>query len=578
MSETAAPEKPWPAVSLAQARAILTVPGSRFEMEEKLIRGVPTRVWKSAPPTLRDVFLAGVGYGERPFLVYEQERTSYRAFSRAALALSQALRNARVRKGDRVAIAMRNLPEWPAAFFGALLTGAIAVPLNAWWTGAELEYALKDSGSKVAFLDAERFERLAEHLPRCPELERLYVSRDEEEIAHPKVTKLEDVLGRTRDWEGLPDRAVPDVPLDPDGDATIFYTSGTTGHPKGAFGTHRNSTSAIIAGAYSLAQACVRRGDPVPQPGAQPRSYLLVVPFFHATGCQAILIPALFQGAKIVLMHRWDAEAAMHLIERERCTHAGGVPTIAWQLIEHPARSRYDLSSLQMVSYGGAPAASELVRRIKQAFPHSSPGFGWGMTETAATFTTHQAEDYLNRPESCGPAVPVCDMRIVGASGETLPAGAVGELWAKGPNVVKGYWNNPEATAQTFAEGWLKTGDLARLDEEGFCYIVDRKKDMLIRGGENIYSIEVEEVLYAHPAVMDAALVGIPHRTLGEEPGAVVTLKPGARASEAELREFVAARLAAFKVPVKIAFWPEPLPRNPNGKILKAELKRMFLA
>jgi long-chain acyl-CoA synthetase len=318
VSETAAPEKPWPAVSLAQARAILTVPGSRFEMEEKLIRGVPTRVWKSAPPTLRDVFLAGVGYGERPFLVYEQERTSYRAFSRAALALSQALRNARVRKGDRVAIAMRNLPEWPAAFFGALLTGAIAVPLNAWWTGAELEYALKDSGSKVAFLDAERFERLAEHLPRCPELERLYVSRDEEEIAHPKVTKLEDVLGRTRDWEGLPDRAVPDVPLDPDGDATIFYTSGTTGHPKGAFGTHRNSTSAIIAGAYSLAQACVRRGDPVPQPGAQPRSYLLVVPFFHATGCQAILIPALFQGAKIVLMHRWDAEAAMHLIERER--------------------------------------------------------------------------------------------------------------------------------------------------------------------------------------------------------------------------------------------------------------------
>jgi len=279
-----------------------------------------------------------------------------------------------------------------------------------------------------------------------------------------------------------------------------------------------------------------------------------------------------------VLMHRWDAENAMRLIERERCTHAGGVPTVAWQLIEHPARSKYDLSSLQAVAYGGAPAASELVRRIKQAFPHASPGFGWGMTETCAPFTTHQAEDYLNRPESCGPAVPVCDMRIVGSAGETLPPGEVGELWAKGPNVVKGYWNKPEETAQTFVDGWLKTGDLAKLDEEGFCYIVDRKKDMLIRGGENIYSIEVEEALYSHPAVMDAALVAIPHRTLDEEPGAVVTLKLGAEASEAELREFVAARLAAFKVPVKIVFWPEPLPRNASGKILKGELKRLFQA
>jgi long-chain acyl-CoA synthetase len=576
VSRSAPQTNPWPAVSLAEARALLTAPGSRFEMEEKLIRGVRTRVWKHAPPTLRDVFLAGMAHGERVFLVYEEERASYRAFSRAALALAHALIEAGVRKGDRVAIAMRNLPEWPVAFFGTLLAGAIATPLNAWWTGAELEYALKDSGAKIAFADAERFERIVEHLPNCPNLERVYVCRDEEEIAHPKVTKLEDILGRVRDWELLPDRSPPEVPLDPDDDATIFYTSGTTGHPKGALGTHRNSTSAIVAGAYSLAQACVRRGEPPPQPGAQARSYLLVVPFFHATGCQAIMIPALFQGAKIVLMHRWDVEAAMRLIERERCTHAGGVPTVAWQLIEHPARGKYDLSSLLAVSYGGAPAASELVRRIKQAFPHASPGFGWGMTETSAPFTTHQAEDYLNRPESCGPAVPVCDMRIVGSAGEPLPPGEVGELWAKGPNVVKGYWNKPEATAQTFVDGWLKTGDLAKLDEEGFCYIVDRKKDMLIRGGENIYSIEVEEVLYSHPAVMDAALVAIPHRTLGEEPGAVVTLKLGAKASEAELREFVAARLAAFKVPVKVVFWPEPLPRNANGKILKGELKRLF--
>jgi long-chain acyl-CoA synthetase len=264
------------------------------------------------------------------------------------------------------------------------------------------------------------------------------------------------------------------------------------------------------------------------------------------------------------------------LIERERCTIAGGVPTIAWQLLEHPSRDQYDLSSLEAVSYGGAPAAAELVRRIKTAFPKCAPGCGWGMTETASTFTTHQAEDYEARPDSCGPAVPVCDMRIVAADGTELPAGEVGELWAKGPNVVKGYWNKPKETAETFVDGWVKTGDLAKLDEEGFCYIVDRKKDMLIRGGENIYCIEVENMLYQHPAVMDAALVGLAHRTLGEEPAAVVTLKPDATATEEELRAFVAEHLAAFKVPVRIVFHRGMLPRNPNGKILKQALKQLF--
>src|SRR5260370_13838859 len=390
-SQSAPQAKPWPAVSLAEARAILTAPGSRFEREEMRIRGIGTRVWKHEPPTLRDVFHAGMAHGERVFLVYEEERSSYRAFARAALALADALVEAGVRKGDRVAIAMRNLPEWPAAFFGALLAGAIATPLNAWWTGAELEYALKDSGAKIAFADAERFERIVEHLPNCPDLERVYVCRDEEEIAHPKVTKLEGILGRVRDWELLPDRALPPVGLEPDDDATIFYTSGTTGHPKGALGTHRNSTSAIMAGAYSLAQACVRRGEPLPQPGAQTRSYLLAVPFFHATGCQAIMIPALFQGAKIVLMHRWDAETAMQLIERERCTHAGGVPTVAWQLIEHPARGKYDLSSLQAVAYGGAPAASQLLRPLQPAVPPSSPRPRPGRTDTIPPLTTPPA-------------------------------------------------------------------------------------------------------------------------------------------------------------------------------------------
>jgi long-chain acyl-CoA synthetase len=568
----------FPRVPLAVANQLLTAPGSPFEMEEKAIRGVSTRVWKNLPPTLRDAFVMGRAHGAKTFLVYEDDRATFDTFARATLKLAQQLTKDGVAKGDRVAIIMRNLPEWPVAFYAAAIIGAIVTPLNAWWTGPELEYGLADSGAKIAIVDTERLERINEHLHNCPDLTRVYVAREADEIAHPLISKLEDVIGAVNTWGALPDGTVPDVALDADDPATILYTSGTTGKPKGALGTHRNMLSNILASGYAVARSYVRRGEPVPQPdpNAPPKVTLLSVPFFHATGCFAVMSPTLFAGGKLVLMRRWDAEGAMALIERERCTNAGGVPTIAWQLIEHPARAKYDLSSLEVVSYGGAPSAPELVKRITEAFPKSQPGNGWGMTETSATFTSHLAEDYQLRPDSCGPAVPVCDMKVVDTDGRTLPPGTIGELWGKGPNVVVGYWNKPEATAQTFQDGWVKTGDLAKIDEEGFCFIVDRAKDMLIRGGENIYCVEVENVLYAHPAVMDAAIVAIPHKTLGEEPGAVVTCKPGTHATEAELRAFVAERLAAFKVPVKIEFWAETLPRNANGKIMKSELKKVF--
>jgi len=555
--------KPWPAMSIAQAHAMLTAPGAPFEMEEVEIRGIKTRVWKNLPPTLRELFLLS---------------RSFEAFARAALAMAAALQEEGVEKGDRVALVMRNLPEWPVAFFGILLTGAIATPLNAWWTAPELEYGLRDSGAKVLILDAERLERLSEHLHNCPDLRRVFVAREAEETAHPLVRKLEDVIGTSDGWASLPVGTPPEVAIAPDDDATIFYTSGTTGKPKGALGTHRNLLCNIGAAGVSGARSYLRRGEqpPAPDPNGPQRCTLLAIPFFHATGCHAILCPSLAAGAKIVFFRKWEPEAAMRLIERERVTTAGGVPTIAWQLIEHPARPNYDLSSLEAVAYGGAPSAPELVRKIKEVFPKSQPGNGWGMTETSATVTSHLGEDYENRPDSCGPAAPINDLKITDPDGKTLPPGVVGELWAKGPNIVKGYWNKPEATAQSFVEGWIRTGDLARLDEEGFCFIIDRAKDMLIRGGENIYCVEVENVLYEHPAVMDAALVGIPHKTLGEEPGAVVTLKAGGSATEAELRGFVAERLAAFKVPVRVLFWLETLPRNANGKILKNELKKAF--
>jgi acyl-CoA synthetase (AMP-forming)/AMP-acid ligase II len=559
----------WPAITLGQAQAILTAPGARFEMEERAIRGQVTRVWKNAPPTMPDLVRIARTHGQRLFAVYEDERVSYDAFHRATAAFGAYLAERGVAKGDRVALAMRNLPEWAVIYAAAACLGAIVVPLNAWWTGTELEYGLADSGARLLVCDGERFERIAPHLAALPALEQVIVSRGAK-----GPLSLEGIIGESREWAMLPDLDLPPVDLSPDDDLSIFYTSGTTGNPKGALGTHRNALTNPLSSAYSAARSILRRGEAIPAP--VPKVNLLVIPLFHVTACNAGLMAALATGSTLVMMRKWDTLAALELIEREKVNTTGGVPTIAWQLLEHPERHRFDLSSLEAVAYGGAPSAPELVRQIAAELK-AVPGNGWGMTETSATFTHHAAEDYLNRPDSCGPPVAVAELKIMSLDGShELPVGEVGELWAKGPQVVKGYWNNPQATAAGFVDGWVKTGDLARVDAEGFCYIVDRAKDIIIRGGENIYSIEVENILYDYPGVTDAALVGLPHRTLGEVPAAVIHLAPGSRASEGELQAFLRSRLAPFKVPVHIVFHSETLPRNANGKILKKDLKSLF--
>jgi long-chain acyl-CoA synthetase len=570
----------WPALSIAEADARLTAPGTRFEIEDAVINGVPMRVWKDAPATLRDVFLNGWRFAEREFIVYEDERVTYDAFARATLQLAAQLRRDGVGKGDRVALVMRNLPEWPVAFYAGILAGAIVTPLNAWWTGAELEYALADSGAKLAIVDHERLERLSDHLTALPALDRLYVARASGPLTGPTVADLQSVIGVPDTWASLPVLQPPAVDLQPDEDATILYTSGTTGQPKGALGSHRNMSTHVQTSAFNVARNFLRAGEPVPEgdPHKLPqRIALLAVPLFHVSGLSATLGTTVNAGGKLVLMRRWDAEQAMQLIERERVTVTGGVPTIAAQLIAHPARDQYDLSSLQALNYGGAASAPELLSRIAEAFPGVQPGNGWGMTETTGSFTGNLGTEYVRRPTSAGPATPVGDMRIVSLDGQTeLACGEIGELWVTGPQVVKGYWHDPVTTAAAFVDGWLRTGDLARIDQDGFLYLVDRVKDMLIRGGENIYCVEVENVLHSHPDVLDAAVIGIAHRTLGEEPGAVVHIRSGAGVSETELQAFVRSRLAGYKMPVRIVFWPEMLPRNAAGKILKTELKGVF--
>jgi long-chain acyl-CoA synthetase len=562
---------PWPVMSVKQVEALLTAPGAKFEMETVTIHGVPTRTWKNAPPHMAVLVALSQTHGERLATIYEDERVSYDAQFRAIAALASDLGAGGVAKGDRVVIAMRNLPEWVVAFFAVTSLGAIAVPLNAWWTGEELAYGLADSGAKVLIADDERWERIAPLRHDLPHVSRVLVSR----ATHPLegAERLEEVIGTPHDWPSLPAGHLPAVALTPEDEATILYTSGTTGKPKGALGTHRNFMTNILSTGYAVARTILRRGEALPEPAQKVA--LTVIPLFHATALSSGLMGAMAGGHTIIYMRKFEPVRAMEIIEREKVNSTGGVPTIAWQLIEHPDRHRYDLSSLETIGYGGAPSAPELVRKIAGDLK-VAPGNGWGMTETTATVTTHSGEDYVNRPESCGPAVAVADLKITDPDGRELPAGEVGELWARGPMIVKGYWNRPEATAATFVDGWVRTGDLARLDDEGFCYIVDRAKDMVIRGGENIYSSEVENVLYDHPAVIDCALIGVPHRTLGEEPAAVVHLAPGATVTEAELQAWVRERIAAFKVPVAIRFSDVLLPRNANGKILKRDLKSYF--
>lgn len=545
----------------------LTAPGQMFEIEEIDVRGIPTRVWKHAPSHLPAVLELSRGHGDQDFLVSEDERVGFDEHFRRAAHLAGVLQEHGVTKGDRVAIAMRNFPEWVVAFWAAATAGAVVVPLNAWWTGEELEYGLDDSGATVLFADEERMERLRGHLGGLP-LGLRVVARAEGDV-DDGWERWESVGG-----DAPADASLPDVDLEPEDDATIFYTSGTTGKPKGALGTHRNICTNLMSLYFVGARQALRQGDDLLAGGDRGQNaYLLSVPLFHATGCHSVLVTNTAAGGKLVFMHRWDATRALELIAQEGVTIFGGVPAMAWQVVEHDRFDDYDTSSVRSVSYGGAPAAPELVRRIRERFPKVSPGNGYGLTETSSVTSMNTGDDYVRKPDSVGPAVPVCEVMVVDERGTPLPTGEVGELLIKGPNVVKGYWNRPDATAEAIEEGWLHTGDLARLDDEGFIFVVDRAKDVVIRGGENVYCVEVESVLYEHPDVLDAAVFGLPHKVLGEEVAAAVQVRAGSAVTVGDLQEHVRAHLAAFNVPSHIDLRSEPLPRNPQGKILKRELR-----
>jgi len=568
----------WPAMTIEEVHRALTAPEAMFEMAEEKIGGVTIRTYKNAPLSLRDLFDLSAVYGDKTFIVYEGERLSFADHRLATLKLAHVLQSQYgLKKGDRVALAMRNYPEWSIAFWATAVIGGIIVPLNAWGTGAELEYGITDSGASIAIVDGERLERIRPHLGNLNLSGVIAARTATDQLAGAE--SIDTLIGPQSAYGDLPESEIERVELGPEDNVTIFYTSGTTGKPKGALGTHRNILTNFMSMIFVRHRAALRQGEEPPalDPEAEQKGSLISVPFFHATGCHSILVPTLATGGKLVLMHHWNPEKAIELIEAEKLNSFGGVPAMVWQVLESPEFANHDLSSVEAIGYGGAPSAPDLVRRIKSAFPGVQASNGFGLTETSSVTTMNLGQDYVDRPDSAGLAVTVCDLKIVDDKGNDVPPGEVGELWIKGPNVVSGYWNKPEATAETFTDGWLHSGDLVRIDEEGFVYILDRAKDMLIRGGENIYCVEVEDALFAHPAVMDAAVVGIPHKVLGEEVGALVQIAPGQMVSVEELKAHVAKLLANFKVPVEIEMQSDPIPRNANGKIVKAPLREQFL-
>jgi long-chain acyl-CoA synthetase len=532
----------------------LTAPGAEFE----LVDDAGQRIYRRGPHTLREMLLDTEAFGDRPFSVYRGERLTYAEHRRLVFGLAAAFRDGYgLVKGDRVAVSMRNYPEWSPVFWAAQVAGLVAVPLNAWWTGPELVWAVGDAGARLVIADGERAALLAGH------------------VDVPVVRVRGDGPSPAREWAVLvagldPAAGPPDVDVAPGDDSTILYTSGTTGRPKGAVHSHRNHVTNALN--VLLLGRAVARAAGTAAPTAQPGT-LISYPLFHIAGLNA-LYGAVLTGAKAATQYRWDVEEARALVRDERLTNAAGVPTTMRELAEAAIAHPDEMASLARIGMGGAPIPPELVTRIAERLGgRTFASNGFGSTETTSAICSNAGRDAIAHPDSVGRPAPGADLRVVDP--ETLAdvaPGEIGELWFRGPNVVRGYWRNPQATAEAFVDGWYRSGDLGRV-RDGWVYAVDRLKDVVIRGGENVYSGQVENALHEVPWVVEAAVYGVPHPTLGEEVAAAVRTAPRAPRDEEVLRRQVADRVAGFAVPTRIVWFDGPLPRTATGKVLKRELR-----
>ncbi len=546
-----------------EAQTGLMASGAPFETESRTINGIGYTVYKNAPANLREAYAPAAAHGDTEFIVYEGERFTFAQTLQQANEIGTALLAAGVCKGERVAIAMRNFPEWITAYVGITSIGAVVVPVNSWGTPDELLFAVGDCGAKFVFCDEQRYAGL-----EGSEAQRILVRGEHGNEQDSLDEFLSDVRGAT----------MPEVNLDGEDLAMIMYTSGTTGVPKGAASTHRAICQAIFNFEFMGAAMAMCNMDKITAmlEKGHPPSSLLAVPLFHVSGCHAQLLLNLRGGRRIVIMYKWDADRALSYIEEERITTVSAAPSMMMDLLEHPRFDTTDTSSLFALGTGGAATPNRVTAQLNTKVPNHFTGTGYGLTETNAQGTSVTGAGFMANTGSAGYITPIVELEIRDAAGNALPAGEDGTIWIKSPSNIREYWNRPDANAKDFHDGWFDTGDIGHLDKHGYLYLSDRAKDMVIRGGENIYPLEIENVLFDHSAVHEVAAFGLPHDKLGEELACAIVLESGHDATEDEVRQFARKRLAGFKVPSKVFIRSEPLPRNASNKVLKAALKDQY--
>ncbi|QFU75199.1 AMP-dependent synthetase [Halioglobus maricola] len=546
----------------------LTAPDQMFAITETEVRGQTLKAWTHAPANLRDFWLSSAGHGDKDYLVYQNERLTYAQAHEQVARIANWLHTNGVGPGDKVAIAMRNYPEWMLSYWAIACAGATSVGVNAWWVPEELKYGLADSQTSLLICDQERLERFEEIRDAFPDMKVV-------------TTRCETPAWATP-WETLlsAPAELPEVEIDPDDDACIFYTSGTTGKPKGAQLTHQGCTNNVLSTLFSnlsqlnaVGKLSEKEGnDPMP-PAATSPATIIAAPLFHVTTNNCAAQAQTFLGGKLVHMYKWDAGEALRIIEEEKITTFSSVPVMTREMIAHPDFATRDTSSMAMFGGGGAPVQADLVDKVSERGRGALPAQGYGLTETCGLVASSLGVFLSDKPGAAGRIVPTCEVCAIDSEGNALPAGEIGEICLRSIQVIKGYLNRPDATAETIVDGWLRTGDIGYVDADDFVYLVDRAKDMVLRGGENIYCSEVETVLFKFPGVAECAVFSVPDERLGEEVGAAIVPETGASFSAGELRAFCKDHLSPFKIPKYIWITDTPLPRNATGKFMKRELQ-----
>ncbi len=556
---------------------VLSSEGSPFQTGEIEVRGQSYTGYLNAPPQVRHLWLGIKADDADEYLVYEDERITYGEARKRVLEVANALiSDFGVQPGDSVGLALRNYPEWVLGWWAIQMAGATAVEMNSFWNATELSYGVIDSGSSVMIVDEKRYQHLQD------------TSADIAEaginVSSILVRCTGDAPEGSMHWQDLTGAAeLPDVTFGPDDRAAMVYTSGTTAFPKGVVHTQRNVVTnhmnmVALALTMRLAEVSAKGGDALAAAAAAesaPQTVMLVaVPLFHVTGSHCVMLPITATGGKLVLMYKWDAEQALELIEREKVSNFTGVPTMTMDMLASPSFATRDTSTLQSMGSGGAPNPPHMVAKVDDQIENASVTQGYGLSEVSGIATANGGMFYQEKPGSCGVPPRVGEVKVIDEAGNSLRTGERGELCLRGPHVFLEYHNKPDATADAIdPDGWFHTGDVAIIDEDGFVSIVDRAKDLVIRGGENVGSAEVEAAIAQHPAVHECAVFGVPHERLGEEVAVAVTPLVGQTIDSQELQAFAAKSLAAFKVPSKVFIYEQPLPKNPNGKVLKRQLR-----